>query len=105
MVSWFSSCFQSLGLPGNLTINLNELYEGGVFKKDEEQENLIKLNGTINYKIGENTRISLKAATKYLLGVVTHHDGDIRPYRNTAPLLQKKTPKYSSRRARNSEHS
>ena len=85
-----------LGLPANLTINLNELYEGGVFKSEAELENLIKLNGNINYQIGENTRIAIRAVTRYILGDGTHHDGVIRPYGNTAPLLHKKPPKYSS---------
>ena len=84
------------GLPSNLTINLNELYDGGVFKTEEALENLIKLNGNINYKIGPNTRIALIAMTRYILGNGTHHDGIIRPYGNTAPLLHEKPPKYSS---------
>ena len=50
---------EHLGLPANLTINLNELYEGGVFKSDTELENLIKLNGNIHYQIEDNTRIAL----------------------------------------------
>ena len=87
---------EHLGLPSNLTLNLNELYEGGVFKNDDELENLIKLNGSINYQIGENTRIAIRAGTKYILGEGTHHDGVLRPYGNTAPLLHKKTPEYSS---------
>ena len=84
------------GLPANLTINLNELYEGGVFKNEEALENLIKLNGNINYQIGENTKIALRAMTRYILGDGTHHDGINRPYGNTAPLLHKNPPKYSS---------
>ena len=84
------------GLPPNLTINLNELYEGGVFKNEEALENLIKLNGNINYQIGANTRIALRAVTRYILGDGTHHDGISRPYGNTAPLLHKTPPKYSS---------
>ena len=80
----------------NLTINLNELYEGGVFKSEAELENLIKLNGNINYQIGENTRIAIRAVTRYILGDGTHHDGISRPYGNTAPLLHKNPPKYSS---------
>ena len=63
------------GLPPNLTINPNELYEGGVFKNEEALENLIKLNGNINYQIGANTRIALRAVTRYILGNGTHHDG------------------------------
>ena len=47
---------KSIAGSANLTINLNELYEGGVFKTDAELENLIKLNGPINYQIRENTR-------------------------------------------------
>ena len=31
-----SVTIQYLGLPTNLTLNLNELYEGGVFKTDAE---------------------------------------------------------------------
>ena len=81
------------GLPLNLTINQNELYEGGVFKTDEALENLFKLNGNINYQIGENTKIALRAMTRYILEDGTHHDGVIRPYGNTSPLLSQETSK------------
>mgnify|MGYP001358002180 CR=1 FL=1 len=72
------------------------MHEGGVFREDEELENLIKLNGNINYQIGENTRIAIRAVTRYILGDGTHPDGVLRPYGNTAPLLHKNPPKYSS---------
>ena len=56
---------EHLGLPTNLTLNLNELYEGGVFKNDADLENLIKLNGSISYQIGENTKITRQSQNIY----------------------------------------
>ena len=60
-----------LNLPPNLTINLNELYDGGRFIEEPALENLIRLLGNINCRIGENTRIQLM----YILGQGSHHDG------------------------------
>ena len=48
-----------LNLPPNLTVNLNEFYDGGRFLEDSALENLIRLHGNIDYRIGGNTRIKL----------------------------------------------
>ena len=44
---------EHLGLPSNL----NELYEGGVFKSEAELENLIKLNSNTNIKLEETQEL------------------------------------------------
>ena len=76
-----------LNLPTNLTINLNEFYEGGRFIEEPALENLIRLHGNINYRIGGNTRIKLMSICKYILGQATHHDRVKRVFGDTAPLL------------------
>ena len=85
-----------LNLPTNLTINLNEFYEGGRFIEEPALENLIRLHGNINYRIGGNTRIKLMSICKYILGQGTHHDGVKRVFGETAPLLYPNPPIYSS---------
>ena len=64
-----------LNLPPYLTINLNELYDGGRFIEEPALEDLIRVDGNINYRIGENTRIQLISIFKYILGNGSHHDG------------------------------
>ena len=41
-----------LNLPPNLTIILNEFYDGGRFIEDPALENLIRLHGNIDYRLG-----------------------------------------------------
>ena len=54
-----------LNLPPNLTVNLNEFYDGGRFLEDSALENLIRLHGNIEYRLGGNTRIKLMSICKY----------------------------------------
>ena len=70
--------------------------EGGRFKTDEALENLIRVNGNIEYRLGENTRIRLISMLKYALGQGTHYDGIKKVFGNTAPLLYPNPTKYSS---------
>ena len=85
-----------LNLPPNLTINLNELYDAGRFIEEPAVENLIRLHGNINFRIGENTRIQLVSICKYILGQGSHHDGVKEVFGNTAPLLNPTPARYSS---------
>ena len=57
-----------LNLTPNLTINLNEFYEGRRFIEEPALENLIRLHWNINYRLRENTRIKLMSISKYILG-------------------------------------
>ena len=59
-------------------------------------ENLIRLHGNLNYKIGENTRIQLLSICKYIIGNGTHHGGVKKVFGNTAPLLYPTPTMYSS---------
>ena len=85
-----------LNLPHNLTINLNELYDGGRFIEEPALGNLIRLNGNINFRIGENTRIKWMSICKYILGQGSHRDRIKRVFGDTAPLIYPTQPRYSS---------
>ena len=62
-----------LNLPPNLIINLNELYDGGRFIEEPDLENLIRLHGNINYRLGENIRIKLMSISRsIILGAYRH---------------------------------
>ena len=79
----------------NLTINLNEFYEGGRFIEEPSLENLIRFHGNINYRLGGTTRIKLMSICKYILDQGTHHDWVKSVFGDTSPLLYPNPPKYS----------
>ena len=64
-----------LNLPKNLTLNLNEVYDSGRQLTHEAMENLMKVNGNMNFNLEENTRIRIYSLLKYVLGNGSHYDG------------------------------
>ena len=59
-------------------------------------ENLIRLHGNLNYRIGENKRIQIISICKYIYGNGTYHDGVKKVFCNTAPLLYPTPTRYTS---------